>query len=210
MTIRVGTIGAALLLAGVLPLAAQERPAPSPPPHERIERLRLERLHESLGLTEEQTETLRRQMDRSHQAMRESFERQREAMEALEKSLAERPPDDEALRRAMAEVETARAAMEREREQHMDELSRTLTLEQRARFLLFNREFDSRLRELVEKHRHGREGVAAHEDAGAHRALPGRIPDQREATREQKIGFLEQRIRELQRQLEELRSEPES
>jgi molecular chaperone GrpE (heat shock protein) len=115
-------------------------------------------------------------------------------MEALEKSLAERPPDDEALRRAMAEVETARAAMEREREQHMDELSRTLTLEQRARFLLFNREFDSRLRELVEKHRHGREGGAPH--AGP--------------TREQRIRFLEQQIRELQRQLERLRSEPES
>jgi Spy/CpxP family protein refolding chaperone len=206
MTMRIVTIGAALLLGAVLPLAAQERPAP-PPPHERIERLRMERLHESLGLTEEQTETLRRQMERSHEAMRQSFGRQREAMEALEKSLAERPPDEEALRRAMAEVETAREAMEREREQHMAELSRTLTLEQRARFLLFNREFDSRLRELVEKHRHGREGVAAHE--GAPRALPWRVPDPPQATHEQKIEFLEQRIRELQRQLEELRAEPD-
>lgn len=209
MTIRIATIGAAFLLAAVVPLAAQERPAP-PPPHERIERLRLERLHESLGLTEEQTETLRRQMERSHQAIRESFERQREAMEALEKSLADRPPDEEALRRAMAEVETAREAMEREREQHMAELSRTLTLEQRARFLLFNREFDSRLRQLVEKHRHGREGGAPHEGVTAPRTLPGRVPDQRQATREQQIEFLEQRIRELQRQIEELRSEPES
>jgi Spy/CpxP family protein refolding chaperone len=207
MTMRIGTIGAALLLGAALPLAAQERPAP-PPPHERIERLRMERLHESLGLTEEQTETLRRQMERSHEAMRQSFERQREAMEALEKSLAERPPDEEALRRAMAGVETAREAMEREREQHMAELSRTLTLEQRARFLLFNREFDSRLRELVEKHRHGREGSMGHE--GAPPALPGRVPDPPRATREQKIEFLEERVRELQRQLEELRAEPES
>jgi molecular chaperone GrpE (heat shock protein) len=142
--------------------------------------------------------------------MRESFQRQREAMEALEKSLAERPPDEEALRRAMAEVETAREAMERERDQHMAELSGTLTLEQRARFLLFNREFDSRLRELVERHRHGREGGAAHDGAAAPRAMPGRGPDQRQATREQKIEFLEQRIRELQRQLDELRTEPEN
>jgi Spy/CpxP family protein refolding chaperone len=205
MTMRIGTIGAALLLAAVLPLAAQERAAPHPPPHERIERLRLDRLHESLGLTEEQTEALRGQMERSHQALRESFARQREAMEALEKSLAERPPDEEELRRAMAEVETAREAMERERERHMAELARTLTVEQRARFLLFNREFDSRLRELVEKHRHGRAGDAGR---GAPPA-PGRGPDPGPATREQKIEFLERRIRELQRQLDELRSEPE-
>lgn len=205
MRMRIGTIAGALLLATALPLAAQEG-APPRPPHERIERLRLERLHESLGLTEEQTEALRRQMERSHQAMLESFARQREAMEALEKSLAERPPDEEALRRAMAEVETSRGAMEREREQHMAELARTLTVEQRARFLLFNREFDSRLRELVEKHRHGRAGDAGHAAAPA----PGWGPDQRPAGREQKIEFLEQRIRELQRQLDELRSEPES
>jgi Spy/CpxP family protein refolding chaperone len=208
MTIRIGTIAGALLLATMPPLAAQERAAPPPQPHERIERLRLERLHESLGLTEEQTETLRRQMERSHQSMRASFERQRQAMEALEKSLAQRPPDEAALGRALAEVETARESMEREREQHMAELSRTLTLEQRARFLLFNREFDSRLRELVERHRHGRQGDAAH-GAPPARAFPGWGPDQRPATREQKIEFLEQGIREMQRQLDELRSEPE-
>jgi Spy/CpxP family protein refolding chaperone len=205
MRMRSGTIAAALLLATGLPLAAQEGAAPRPP-HERIERLRMERLHESLGLTEEQTEALRLQMERSHEAMRESFARQREAMEALERSLAARPPDDEALRRAMADVETAREAMEQEREQHMAELARTLTVEQRARFLLFNREFDSRLRELVEKHRHGRAGDAGPAIAPA----PGRGPDQGPATREQKIEFLERRIRELQRQLDELRSEPES
>lgn len=204
MRMRSGTMAGALLLAAALPLAAQAG-APPRPPHERIERLRMERLHESLGLTEEQTEALRGQMERSHQALRESFARQREAMEALEKSLAERPPDEEALRRAMAEVETAREAMEREREQHMAELARTLTVEQRARFLLFNREFDSRLRELVEKHRHGRAEDAGH---GAPPA-PGRGPDPGPATREQKIEFLERRIRELQRQLDELRSEPE-
>ena len=210
MTIRIGTIAGALLLATMLPLAAQERAAPPPPPHERIERLRLERRHQSLGLTGEQTETLRRHMERSHQAMRASFERQREAMATLEKTLAERPPDEAALRRALADVETAREAMEREREQHMAELSRTLTPEQRARFLLFNREFDSRLRELVERHRHGREGDAAHGAPPPQRALPGRGPDQGPATREQKIEFLEQRIREMQRQLDELRSEPDS
>ena len=198
MTIRTGTMAATLLLATSLPLAAQERAAPPGPPHERIERLRLERLHEALGLTDEQTETLRRQMERSHEAMRASFDRQREAMEALERSLASRPPDEGALRRALAEVESARVAMEREREQHMAELSRTLTLEQRAKFLLFNRHFDSRLRELVDQHRgRGRDDHAGHDAA----------PERREPSREQRIESLERRIAEMRSELERLRAD---
>ena len=198
MKMRTGTIAGALLLATSLPLAAQERTAPPGPPHERIERLRLERLHAALGLTEEQTETLRRQMERSHESMRASFERQREALETLERTLAARPPDEDALRRALAEVESARAAMEREREQHMAELSRTLTLEQRAKFLLFNRQFDSRLRELVDQHRgRGRDDHEGHDMA----------PERREPSREQRIESLERRIAAMQRELEELRAD---
>jgi Spy/CpxP family protein refolding chaperone len=136
-------------------------------------------------------------MERSHEAMRASLERQKDAMEALERSLAARPPDEDALRRALAEVETAREAMEREREQHVTELSRTLTLEQRAKFLLFNRQFDSRLRELVERHR------------GGHGAPdgPGRDAERRPPTREERIESLERRIAEMRRELEELRAD---
>ncbi|HYO46065.1 MAG TPA: periplasmic heavy metal sensor [Gemmatimonadota bacterium] len=208
MTIRTGSIGGALLLMASLPLAAQEpsRP-PGPPPIERLEQLRLERLQESLGLTEEQTETLREQMERSHGAMRESFERQKQAMEALEESLAGRPVDQETLRRALADVQAAREQMERQREEHVTQLGKTLTLEQRAKFLLFNRQFDARLRELVERHRErghappGREGGAA-----ALRGAPGWGPERREPTREEKIESLEKRIAEMQRELDELRS----
>jgi Spy/CpxP family protein refolding chaperone len=196
MTIRIGAVAGALVLLTSLPIAAQERPAPPPPPHERIERLRIDRLQKSLGLSDEQTETLRRQMERSHESMRESFERQQEAMEALEQSLAARPPDEDALRRALAEVETARQAMEREREQHVAELARTLTLEQRAKFLLFNRQFDSRLRELVERHR---EGHAPPDD-------PARVPERRPPSSEERIESLERRIAEMQREIEELRA----
>ena len=196
MTMRTGTIAGALLLATSLPLAAQERAAPPGPPHERIERLRIERLHEALGLTDEQTETLRRQMERSHESMRASFERHRQAMAALERSLATRPADEGALRRALADVESARVAMEREREQHMAELSRTLTLEQRAKFLLFNRQFDSRLRELVEKH-HGRESGIRGE---------ARATERRDPSREEKIASLERRIAEMQSEIARLRA----
>ena len=198
MTMRLGAIAGALVAMTSLPVVAQDRAMPPPPPHERIERLRLDRLQKSLDLTDEQTETLREQMERNHEAMLESFDRQKDAMEALEQSLAARPPDEEALRRALAEVETAREAMEREREQHVAELSRTLTLEQRAKFLLFNRQFDSRLRELVERHRGGH---AAPEG-------PRRDGERYGASREERIESLERRIAEMQEELEELRSGP--
>lgn len=213
MTSRIPIIVAALLLSASLPLAGQERSAPpSPPSVERLQQLRFERLHEALGLSRQQAAALHEQMMRSYQEMRGSFQRQQEAIEELEEKLATDPVDEEALRRSLAEVEAARAQMEAQRERHMAELERTLSLEQRAKFLLFNRRFDSRLRELVEQHR-GRHGEAPRgtpDGVAAPPGPPGRGPDPRQATREQKIEFLEKRIQELERQLEELRSDAES
>jgi hypothetical protein len=45
--------------------------------------------------------------------------------------------------------------MERVRREQIEGLSRVLTAEQRARYLLFNRRFDARLRELIEERRRG-------------------------------------------------------
>lgn len=208
MKIRIPTLAGALLLTAVLPVLAQERAAPAgPPPIERLEKLRLERLQESLGLTEGQTESLRRQLEENRAAMRESFERHHAAMESLHESLKAEPANQEALRRALADVEAARERMEELRDRQMADLGGTLTLEQRAKFLLFNRQFDSRLRELVER-RHGGKPGEPHrlrEEPGAPRA-PGAGPERPEPTREQRIEFLEKRIEEMQRQLEELRS----
>ena len=205
MTTRIATIAATLLLCGGLPLPAQERSAPpSPPPIERLEKLRFERLHETLGLSEEQTATLHQQMERSHEEMRRSFQRHKEAVEALERSLAVEPADQQALRRSLAEVQAAREQMESQRERHMAELERTLTLEQRAKFLLFNRRFDSRLRELVDKHR-GPRGAEAPPGPPGPRGIAG--PAGSAATREERIDLLERRIAEMERELEELRAD---
>lgn len=208
MKIRIPTLAGALLLAAALPVLAQERAAPAgPPPIERLEKLRLERLQESLGLTEEQTESLRRQLEENRAAMRESFERHHAAMESLHESLKTEPANQEALRRALADVEAARERMDELRDRQIAGLGGTLTLEQRAKFLLFNRQFDSRLRELVERRHGGKPGEphGLREEPGAPRA-PGAGPDRPEPTREQRIEFLEKRIEEMQRQLEELRS----
>ena len=76
MTFRMGIVAGALVLVTSASLGAQE---PGPPHDrraiERLDRLRLERLHEALGLTEEQAATIHEQMERSHAVMRESFQR---------------------------------------------------------------------------------------------------------------------------------------
>lgn len=229
MKTRIPVLIVVLLAAGALPLAGQERPAPParepllldrtpgpPPPIERLESLRLERLQEALDLTDEQTATLRRELGENRAAMREAFERQHAAMEALRESLKDEPVDQASLRRALADVEAARAEMERRRERQMAELGRTLSVEQRAKFLLFNRQFDARLRELVERRRApaspGRQGQFPMRVVPP-RDLDHRMPvvpprpgyERREPSREERIEMLERRIGELQRELEELR-----
>ena len=157
-------MGSVLLSAA--PLAAQERLAPprealpqaaprqrQAPAVERLEALRYERLQAALELSDEQTRALRRLVTANREALRESMEREQAAVQALERTLAGEPVDEEALARSLDAVEAARTDMERLRREQIEGLSRVLTPEQRARYLLFNRRFDARLRELIEERR---------------------------------------------------------
>ncbi|HJU86681.1 MAG TPA: periplasmic heavy metal sensor [Gemmatimonadota bacterium] len=145
---------------GARPAPATQRRAPA---LERLEALRYERLQAALNLSEEQTQAVRRLATANREALRRSIEREQAAVQALERTLATEPLDEQALARSLDAVETARADMERVRRDHLEELSQVLTAEQRARYLLFNRRFDARLRELIEERR----------DAGAPRVRPG-------------------------------------
>src|SRR5687767_12420217 len=104
---------AAALLIWASPLAAQERLAPpggppqGPPPIERLEELRFQRLQEALGLTDEQTRMLRRQVNANREAIRLSLERERSAVQALERTLASQPVDEQALQRNLDAVDAA-------------------------------------------------------------------------------------------------------
>jgi Spy/CpxP family protein refolding chaperone len=170
MRIRiVMAMGSLLLAAGALP--AQERLAPPDsvpgqnapaetrdraPALERLEALRYQRLQNALGLSDEQTRALRRLATANRDALRQSMEREQAAVRALERTLAAEPVDEDELARSLDAVESARADMERVRREQIEGLSRVLTPEQRARYLLFNRRFDARLRELIEERRERR------------------------------------------------------
>ncbi len=154
------------ILLSAASLAAQERLAPPDgdarqapaqrraPAMERLEALRYQRLQEALGLSDDQTRALRRLATANRDALRQSMEREQGAVQALERTLASEPVDEAALARSLDAVEAARAEMERLRREQIEGLSRVLTAEQRARYLLFNRRFDARLRELIEERRH--------------------------------------------------------
>lgn len=157
-----------VILLSAVSLAAQERLAPpdrapdqSPPAAaqrrapavERLEAVRYQRLQAALGLSDEQTRALRRLATANREALRESIEREQSAVQALERTLAAEPVDEAALARSLDAVEAARADMERLRREQIEGLSQVLTPEQRARYLLFNRRFDARLRELIEERR---------------------------------------------------------
>jgi Spy/CpxP family protein refolding chaperone len=140
---------------------------------ERLEALRYQRLQAALGLSDEQMRALRRLTTANREALRESMQREQAAVRALERTLASEPVDEDALARSLDAVEAARADMERLRREQIEGLSHVLTPEQRARYLLFNRRFDARLRELIEERR------AAPVTPGARPGLRGGAPSER-------------------------------
>lgn len=151
----------ALVLGGWLacagPLAAQEAPSPPPhphPPHERLETLRLERMRHALALNDEQLRELRESLEASRRESREALARHEEAIRRLREELRREPVDQEAVGRALDALDAHRDEMARLRSQREQRLERILSPEQRAKFLLFNRQFDHRLRELIVKRRH--------------------------------------------------------
>lgn len=216
-TMRITTTLLALALpAG--PLAAQDAPPPPPdrPGVERLERLRMERMHEALELTDAQAAELQEQMQRTHAEMRTAMEANRTAMAALREELGREPVDQDAVARSLARVEAQRQAMDRLREAHQAATAASLTPEQRAKMLLFSREFDGHLRELMARRRapemrHGSPGAPP----GVRRPGPGAEPGVRRPApaperrrepmdRDARIERLRRQIDQLQRQLAEL------
>lgn len=203
----------ALALAAT-PLAAQEPPPGPPPGVERLERLRLERMQRVLDLTDREIAAVERQMDENRESMRSAMEAQRDAMERLREEIGDEPVDQEAVRRALADVEARREAIERLRDEHHARIAESLTPEQQAKLLFFSHEFEGRLHELIQRHRapgQGFRGAPAH---GLRRPTPGQQPGAgpgfdrrvpgREMDREAQIQRLRRQIEVLQERLAQL------
>jgi septal ring factor EnvC (AmiA/AmiB activator) len=204
-----------LLLAAALALVAV--PALAQEPDERLERLRLERMQQALELSAEQAQAVSQSMDELRRAMEESRRREREAMEEMRSALRDEPVDQGELQESIAAIEREREAAVRAHREQAERLRQQLNVEQQAKLMLFNREFDTRLRELVRQRGgaprpgmapgpgRGRPGVAPRPNRGpgVTRGAPMREP----RTREEQIAHLQQQISRLQQRLTELQSQ---
>ncbi len=207
--IRTIMLAAALALVAA-PVLAQE-------PNERLERLRIERMQEALELTEEQAVAVAQSMEDGRRAMEESRQREREAMERLRAALRSESPDQGALQESIAAIERERETAVRTHREQAERLRQQLNVEQQAKLMLFTREFDTRLRELVHQRRGGqRPGMApgprgqdgvrgprGNRAPGVTRTVPMREP----RSREEQIEHLQQQITRMQQRLTELQSQ---
>ena len=195
-------------LLAAYPAAAQQRPD-----LDRLEELRFERMREALDLSEQQVVTLRPTMEELRRRNRELREGHDQAMERLREAL--QSGDEAAVEDALAAMEQRRAEAQELRRRNERRLAEVLRPDQRARFHLFNEQFDSRLRELIERHR--RRGAAARDPGFQDGGDPvwmqrdrGRPPP----PRGEEMRRFEQRLENLspearRREIERLRSEIE-
>lgn len=123
---------------------------------ERLERLRLERLQKALELNDREARELEAVMRDFRHQNRETIAERRRATQRLQQALRKEPVNDDEVRQALDQVEVQRRTTERLRTQQRQRLGQLLTLQQRAKFMLFNRQFDARLRQLMAQRRSDR------------------------------------------------------
>ena len=166
------------------PSIAQE--SDRPPDIGRLERARLERLQGLLELNDRQTSELEAVMRDFRRQNQEAGAERRRAMQGLRQALGREPVDDEEVRRALDRLEAQRRSTERLREQQRQRLGQLLTPQQHAKFMLFNEQFDARVRQLMAERRSDRQqdqrrdqrGVRQPRGSNALQNQPDRHPDQ--------------------------------
>jgi Spy/CpxP family protein refolding chaperone len=201
----------ALMLLAV-PLRAQE-------PNQSLEQLRTDRMKQALELNDEQAAAVAQAMAEVHRVTREAHAREQQSFERLRTALSSASVDQDVVRAELQAIEREREVIASVRREQARRLEQRLTPEQQAKLLLFNRQFDERLRQLVSQRRGGHgQGHRGRPGHDARVPRPGRerpdgvdqrVPPRQGASRSaadeiarlrQRITLLEQRIAQLQSQ----------
>ncbi len=140
-----------LVLLLVLPLVALAQP-PGPPegsrPFERIEQWKKVRLIETLDLKEDQSVRFFARLN-EHDAQRRQLHKARgEALDRLDRLVRNHGSAAE-LEKAIPEVQAASEKISEEDRRFFSSLNDILTVEQRAKLVLFERQFEKELREAM-------------------------------------------------------------
>ena len=136
------TGAAALVLS--LPAIGQPPPRPRDPRTERvIEALLVWRLVDELNLSDDQIARIFPRIKALKELRIGLGIRKVVLQRELRALLREQPPNEEAIRAKVAELDQLRARVEQQRERILQEISAVLTLEQRARFALIQETFEA-------------------------------------------------------------------
>jgi len=139
----------------VAPLQAQVGPDQGPRPYERIERWKKVRMIEFLDLSEDQSSRFFARLNEHDKQRRALQAAKTEALDRLERLLRNRAGEDE-YPEAFNAVLDVQQKMGEEDRAFFESLKNLLTVEQQAKFLLFQRQFERQLRDALRQMRRGR------------------------------------------------------
>ncbi len=139
-----------LMLSGSLASAQPMRMGrgDSPQAVERVERWRKMRLIEVLELTEEQSARFLPRMNQHEQRMRDLRKEKDDVLDKIDRLVRNRAENSE-IESTFPEFFAVDTRMADERHTFFDNTSDILTIEQRAKFLLFERHFERELRQAM-------------------------------------------------------------
>lgn len=132
-----------ILMTGLSPVGQgrDQRPEPRERIRENIHRLRLLRMTEALGLTDEQTAKIYPAATRIEQDKQAILRELNGEMRRLRDLLAEGEPDETGLVAQVAKIKELRQLFQQKDRAFEDLLEENLSLVQRAQYLLFSAEF---------------------------------------------------------------------
>ncbi len=123
-------------------------------PKELIETIRIWRLTEELNLSEDQAAKLFPKLKKIREVKREFKRKRREILKAIEKELKRKKPREDVLKKEIEDLNREDKEFREKEERLKEEIFEVLTIEQQARFLLFQERFDREIREMIKRIRH--------------------------------------------------------
>ena len=147
---------ATLAIIIFLPGLLWAQPGPGSRPYERIEQWKKVRMIEMLDLNEEQSVRFFARMNDHEKAERALRQERMEILDRLER-MVRGGAEESDYAKAFAQVRDVDTRIDTERQEFFDNLKNFLSTEQRAKLMLFERRFDSELRQAMRELRR-REG----------------------------------------------------